>query len=207
MNLSTSVNVKLVFYRWLGVEQPAYDHAYVEVSGNGSTWTRIWANSATIEDASWTRVVFDISSVADRKSTVYIRWGMGTTDSSWTYCGWNIDDVAIWGSPAGPQPPTAPSGARARALSDTEVQVSWIDNSSDEQGFAVERKIGNGLWGEIDRVGANVTNYLDAAANPAVGPSYRVRAYNAVGYSTYSNTARVPIPGSGLPWLHLLLGQ
>ena len=48
---------------------------------------------------------------------------------------------------------------------------------------------------------------MDATANPAVGPSYRVRAYNAVGYSDYSNTARILVPGGGLPWLYLLLGQ
>ena len=40
----------------------------------------------------------------------------------------------------------------------------------------------------------------------SIRPSYRVRAYNAVGYSGYSNTARILIPGGGLPWLPLLLG-
>ena len=28
---------------------------------------------------------------------MYVRWGMGTTDSSWHYSGWNLDDVVVSG--------------------------------------------------------------------------------------------------------------
>jgi hypothetical protein len=89
-------NVTLKFWRWLGVEQPSYDHAYVRVSNDGSTWTTIWENSAVVEDSAWSQHELDISSVADNQATVYLRWTMGTTDGSWQYCGWNIDDVEIW---------------------------------------------------------------------------------------------------------------
>jgi len=89
--------VSLKFRRWLGVEQPAYDHAYVRVSNDGSAFTTIWENTAEITDASWSLQEFDISDIADHESTVYVRWTMGTTDGSWQYCGWNIDDVEIWG--------------------------------------------------------------------------------------------------------------
>ncbi|MFQ5452818.1 MAG: thrombospondin type 3 repeat-containing protein [Candidatus Zixiibacteriota bacterium] len=87
--------VTLKFWRWLGVEQPAYDHAYVKVSNNGSSWTTLWQNTAEVSDNSWNEMSFDISAVADGQSTVYIRWTMGTTDGSWQYCGWNIDDVQV----------------------------------------------------------------------------------------------------------------
>ncbi|MGD8451965.1 MAG: hypothetical protein PVJ57_09125 [Phycisphaerae bacterium] len=88
-------NVHLSFYRWLGVEQPRYDHAYVRVSTNGSSWTTVWTNAAEITDSSWNYQEFDISSIAANQATVYIRWTMGTTDTSWQYCGWNIDDVRL----------------------------------------------------------------------------------------------------------------
>ncbi|MCL4222150.1 MAG: trypsin-like peptidase domain-containing protein [Phycisphaerales bacterium] len=87
----------LKFMRYLNVEQPAYDHAYIRVSNNGTTWTQVWTNASEITDSAWTPVEYDISAVADGHSTVYIRWTMGTTDSSWQYSGWNIDDVGIWG--------------------------------------------------------------------------------------------------------------
>ena len=44
----------------------------------------------------WFQQRYDISAVADNQATVWIRWGYRSTDSSWTYSGWNIDDVEIW---------------------------------------------------------------------------------------------------------------
>jgi len=85
--------VSLKFRRWLGVEESEYDHAYVRVSNDGSTWTTVWENSDYVTDSSWSLQEFDISGVADGQSTVYLRWTMGATDSSWQYCGWNFDDV------------------------------------------------------------------------------------------------------------------
>ena len=86
-------NVTVSFYRWLGVEQPAYDHAYVRVSNDGSTWTTLWENTSQVADSAWLYQEFDISSVADDQSTVYLRWVIGPTDYSWQFCGWNVDDV------------------------------------------------------------------------------------------------------------------
>ena len=87
----------LKFWRWLGVERNLYDHAYVRVSNNGSNWTTAWENGTELTDSSWSQQEYDISEVADGQPTVYLRWTMGTTDVSWRYCGWNIDDVEIWG--------------------------------------------------------------------------------------------------------------
>jgi len=87
--------VMLRFQRWLGVEQPAYDHAYVRVSNDGSNWVTIWENTGEVADSSWTLQEFDISAVADDEPTVYLRWTMGSTDGGWRYCGWNIDDVQL----------------------------------------------------------------------------------------------------------------
>jgi len=97
--------VQLKFRRWLGVEQPAYDHASVRVSNDGSSWTQVWTNGAEITDYSWQYLELDISDVADQQPTVYLRWTMGTTDVGWRYCGWNIDDVEIWGVEPSPECP------------------------------------------------------------------------------------------------------
>ncbi|MBN1434209.1 choice-of-anchor J domain-containing protein [Candidatus Fermentibacterales bacterium] len=91
-------NVQLRFWRWLGVEQPSYDHAYVRVSNDGQTWTTVWANESEIADNGWVQCTCDISDVADNQYEVQLRWTMGTTDGGWTYCGWNIDDIEIWGT-------------------------------------------------------------------------------------------------------------
>jgi hypothetical protein len=88
--------VKLAFWRWLGVEQPRYDHAHVRVSVDGEVWTTVWSNPEEITDNAWVQQEIDISPVASGQPTVYLRWTMGTTDGGWTYCGWNVDDVELW---------------------------------------------------------------------------------------------------------------
>jgi len=88
--------VKLSFWRWLGVERSQYDHAYVRISTNGTSWSNVWQNpDQETADRSWVRQEFDLSAWADGKPSVYLRWTMGTTDGAWTYCGWNIDDVEV----------------------------------------------------------------------------------------------------------------
>ncbi|MCK4372021.1 MAG: hypothetical protein KAW61_02690, partial [candidate division Zixibacteria bacterium] len=51
----------------------------------------------TITDGAWVEMEFDISEYADNEPIVYLRWTMGTTDSGWRYCGWNIDGVEVIG--------------------------------------------------------------------------------------------------------------
>jgi hypothetical protein len=106
INCTGLSQVSLRFWRWLNVEQPSYDHAYVRVSNNGTTWTTLWQNAAQITDSAWSYQQFDISAVADNQPTVYLRWTMGPTDSSWQFSGWNLDDIEIWGV----QPPVLHPG-------------------------------------------------------------------------------------------------
>jgi hypothetical protein len=97
INCQGIFGVHLQFWRWLGVEQAIYDHAAVQVSANGTTWTTVWENVETIADSSWKLQELDISAIADNQPTVYLRWTIGPTDVAWTYCGWNIDDVQVGG--------------------------------------------------------------------------------------------------------------
>jgi len=90
--------VSLRFWRWLGVENAYFDHAAVEVSADGSNWTTVWEHTGdSFYDGMWVACSYDISSVAAFQPTVYLRWRMGPTDGSVTYCGWDLDDVQIWG--------------------------------------------------------------------------------------------------------------
>ncbi len=103
---------------------------------------------------------------------------------------------------AGPQPPSAPSGLSATATSSFDIYLSWTDNSSNESGFRIERKTGaSGTYSEIATVGADTTSYGDTGLQPATSYTYRVRAFNSVGDSSYSNeatatTAPPPPPGA-----------
>jgi len=96
INLGNVTAAELRFWRWLGVEQ--YDHATIDVSNDGTSWTSVWDSLGMgYNEAAWSPQAYDIHAVADRQAAVYVRWGMGPTDYSVTYPGWNIDDVEIWG--------------------------------------------------------------------------------------------------------------
>ncbi len=102
LDCSLHQGVRLQFRRWLGVESATRDQARIQVSNDGAAWVDVWSNSAGSEvDTDWRLENYDISAVADGQSTVYVRWGMGPTDGSQTFCGWNIDDFELLGLPAG----------------------------------------------------------------------------------------------------------
>ncbi|MBP6963896.1 MAG: PQQ-binding-like beta-propeller repeat protein [Armatimonadetes bacterium] len=82
----------------------------------------------------------------------------------------------------------APSDLEVVAVSGTQIDLNWVDNSSDEIGFKIERKTGNvGVFREIATVAAGATSYSDMSVNPAQDYYYRVRAASPTGQSTYSN--------------------
>ncbi|MFO0948537.1 MAG: S8 family peptidase, partial [Planctomycetota bacterium] len=96
-------NVTLSFRRRLGIESSTYDHANIQVSNDGVLWTTVWEhNGPTINETIWSLQSYDISAVANNQSTVYIRWGLGPTDNTVNYGGWNIDDVVVSGRPYAP---------------------------------------------------------------------------------------------------------
>jgi titin len=85
--------------------------------------------------------------------------------------------------------PASPSDAKAVVLAANQIQLSWRDNSSHEQGFRIERTPLNVLpspWTEIAVVGPNKTNYIDSTLTTNVYYAYRVRAYSHFGTSPYS---------------------
>jgi hypothetical protein len=70
------------------------------------------------------------------------------------------------------------------------LRLRWVDTSTNEDGFLIERKASiKGKFTQIAVVGANVSFYADTGLVEGVTYCYRVRAYNAAGASAYSNEA------------------
>jgi hypothetical protein len=69
-----------------------------------------------------------------------------------------------------------------------QLQLSWFDNSINEDGFKIERATGTtGTFAQIGLTGANVTTYNDSNLSAGTTYCYRVRSYNTGGDSPYSN--------------------
>jgi hypothetical protein len=92
----------------------------------------------------------------------------------------------------------APSSLSASAASSSQINLSWTDASTGEDGFKIERKTGaGGTYAEIATVGANTTSYSDTGLSASTTYYYRVRAYKGGDYSDYSNEASATTQSSG----------
>jgi hypothetical protein len=86
-------------------------------------------------------------------------------------------------------PPARPSNLTATAVSSSQINLSWTDNSKNEITFKIERSRDGTTFRQINAVGVNVTAYTDSGRQASTRYYYRVRAYNLSGNSGYSNTA------------------
>lgn len=93
-----------------------------------------------------------------------------------------------------PTPPAAPSGLTANAPACDQIDLNWVDNADNETSFKIERGLDGINFGQIDTVGADVTSFNDTSVAESTTYYYRVRASNAGGDSSYSNTAGAATP-------------
>lgn len=142
INCSDYTNVILDFQRWLNVEVPAYDHAYIEVTNDGSTWNVVWENSSEITDNSWSLETVDISAYADDSPTLQVRFSIGSTDGGWQYSGWNIDEFEVRGDP----PATPPDVYYSYQTGNWNDPDTW---TSDPSGTTL---VGSSVPGDGDKV-------------------------------------------------------
>lgn len=99
-----------------------------------------------------------------------------------------------------PAPPITPTDLTATVVSTTQVNLAWVDRSTNESGFKLERKTPNTPYAIIATLGVNANNFSDVGLTPGATYTYRVYAYNGSGNSpSYSNEVTVMM--IGLPTL------
>jgi len=116
-----------------------------------------------------------------------------TPGSTYSYkvLAYNVSGLSGYSNAAAvsvPVVPSAPTNLSAVAVSSSRINLSWTDNSSNETGFFVERRVSGGSFTKIATLGANVKTYSSINLKANTSYSYRIRAYNSSGNSSYSNT-------------------
>ena len=81
----------------------------------------------------------------------------------------------------------APSNLKADNATEGQITLTWTDNSSDEDGFSIERSMAmDSGFAEVGTVTANTTTYVDMDVDAGTDYYYRVRASRGTDYSDYS---------------------
>ncbi|WP_052263285.1 fibronectin type III domain-containing protein [Geobacter pickeringii] len=89
------------------------------------------------------------------------------------------------------QIPEAPTLLKALLITSTSVTLGWVDNSTNEQGFYVERSLDGVTFTRIGTTAANFPRFTNTALKTMTNYWYRVQAFNADGVSAFTDTIQV----------------
>lgn len=90
--------------------------------------------------------------------------------------------------------PVSPSTLTASAVSSSKIDLTWVDNSNNEDQFRIDRSSNGTTWSYLATAPANSTHYSDENLNSTTTYYYRIRSENTHGNSSFSNTANSTTP-------------
>jgi len=131
------------------------------------------------------------------------KWTGGSSDYDYYAIHYDVGEV------------NCPTNLTATVVSNTEIHLTWEDNSDNEDGFKLERSISGASFVEVADLAANTTSYSDTNLTPHTWYTYRARSYNSTDfnpteYSRYSNEAQgltTVIPYSPPGWIYFYDGS
>jgi hypothetical protein len=95
-----------------------------------------------------------------------------------------------------PAPPAAPTSLYAELTGASTLALRWLDNSTDETGFILQRRISGGTFATFATLAAGTISTTDTTLAPLATYDYRVLATGAAGNSAPTNTITVTTPAA-----------
>lgn len=121
-------------------------------------------------------------------STTYyfrIRAYNGNGTSGYT----NTSSATTSASPGPTSAPAAPSGLSATGVSSSQINLAWTSNSTNQNGFNIQRSLDGTTFTTIATVGVGLTSYSVTGLSASTTYYFQVSAYNPIGTSAFSNSA------------------
>jgi RHS repeat-associated protein len=81
-----------------------------------------------------------------------------------------------------------PTGVTTSIAVNNSIKVTWVDNSTSETGFEIERSIDSYVYSKIATINTNTVQFVDINLTPGVTYYYRVRGIIGFQSSTYANS-------------------
>jgi titin len=164
---------------------------------NGSYDVRIIAGDAVFNSGDFYHILAEgQTAINSRQTLTYQHWigsnqPITVTDGRLTISnGPNAVNNKIAFIEVRERPPAAPNTLVVTAVGPRQINMTWRDNSSTEQGFAVERTVagtGSSNYQTVATLAANSTSFSDTTVLPGTNYGYRIRAFNAIGSSFSSS--------------------
>lgn len=105
--------------------------------------------------------------------------------------------VLVVGSTNSEVVPSAPSNLYCK-IETTQVTLSWDKNSYNQSSYVVERRVGAGSYSTVGTIIDGTRIWIDTTVANNTNYTYRVKASNSAGDSSYSNEFAITTPIGGL---------
>lgn len=156
-----------------------------EYSANGGAWGPLFTVAGGDVNAAYSATLVGVSgSVAIRVTDT------DQTPQNRAFDRLHVDEllIRVASGVGGDGPDATPVLTGANPTGHDQVDLSWTESSSNEDGFRIERRVqGEGSWVAAGSVGANATAFSDTGLSGNTTYEYQVVAFNIYGDSAASN--------------------